>query len=63
MQEIRRELENEALDARLSSKFDSLQNDMELMRYSILLDICPLSALCGFFKFPIQIRVLLTLFL
>ena len=45
VQELRREYENEALDARLSMKFDILQNDMELMRYCILLvlhmiDIC-----------------------
>lgn len=32
LQELRREAENEALNARLSSKFDALQNDMELMR-------------------------------
>lgn len=39
VQELRRESENEALDARLSLKFDILQNDMELMRYSTLLSI------------------------
>ncbi|XP_024359599.1 uncharacterized protein [Physcomitrium patens] len=33
--ELRREAENEALNARLSSKFDALQNDMELMRVRI----------------------------
>ncbi|KAG0606635.1 hypothetical protein M758_9G157100 [Ceratodon purpureus] len=33
--ELRRESENEALDARLSLKFDNLQNDMELMRARI----------------------------
>lgn len=35
LQELRREAENEALNARLSSKFDALQNDMELMRVRI----------------------------
>lgn len=33
--EMRRELENEALDARLSTKFDSLHNEMEMMRTRI----------------------------
>lgn len=32
---MKRELENEALDAELSAKFDALQNDMDSMRIRV----------------------------